>query len=89
MEKQGVIIKKSFENLSEKLVKSAKFTDEYFSEVVFWKHSANCFLVVFYYFFFPLVLFFLSLSFSKAAYLQKYSYSANKARAEQRQAQVL
>lgn len=88
MEKQGVIIKKSFENLSEKLVKSAKFTDEYFSEVVFWKHLANCFLVVFY-FFFLLVLFFLSLSFSKAAYLQKYSYSANKARAEQRQAQVL
>lgn len=87
MEKQGVIIKKSFENLSEKLVKSAKFTDEYFSEVVFWKHLANCFLVVFYYFFFPVVLFFLS--FSKAAYLQKYSYSANKARAEQRQARVL
>lgn len=40
-----------------KLVKSAKFTDEYFSEVVFWKHLANCFLVVFYFIFFLLFCF--------------------------------
>lgn len=40
-----------------KLVKSAKFTDEYFSEVVFWKHLANCFLVFFYFFFFLLFCF--------------------------------